>query len=361
MKTPFLSNIENWGFCDYGGQTMGGSVMKCYFCDYDGVTDVYEQYLGSKPPAYRCDRCGMVNLEQDTADLLETRDFNQKEKQIISIYIRNEFEKRGRKPPRDRLDMAFLDTIVRTYRELDALEKMDNALLNIEKLTVYVGYSFSLNLETDYPYYHCFQKEELTRIIQFLLAENLIDTETPVKAPHLPIRITSKGYARLRELKKHQKDSRQCFVAMWFTPEMANVYHKAIQPGIEYVEEGETEPRFKALAINQKEHTNDINDEIISEIRRSGFMVCDITGYRGGVYWEAGFAYGLGLEVIYTCREDWVKPRTEKLVLYDGTVRDMKQEGIHFDLEHRNRIEWKDSNLSELRERLTTRIKAVVI
>jgi len=25
-------------------------------------------------------------------------------------------------------------------------------------------------------------------------------------------------------------------------------------------------------------------------------MVCDLTGYRGGFYFEAGFAYGLGLE-----------------------------------------------------------------
>jgi len=36
-------------------------------------------------------------------------------------------------------------------------------------------------------------------------------------------------------------------------------------------------------------------------------MICDLTGYRGGVYFEAGFAYGLGLEVIYTCRKDWTK------------------------------------------------------
>ena len=340
---------------------MEGLVLKCYFCDYSGVTDVYEQYLGSKPPAYRCDRCGMVNLEQDTADLLDARNFNQKERKIISIYIRNEYERRGRKPPRERLDLVFLDRIVKIYRELDALEKMDNALLNIEKLTQYVGYSFALNREIDYPYYHCFEKDELTKIVEFLIAENLIDTGSPVKAPHHPIHITPKGYARLRELKKHQRDSRQCFVAMWFSPEMDNVYEKAIQLAIEYVEEGETEPRFKALAINKKEHTNDINDEIISEIRRSRFMVCDLTGYRGGVYWEAGFAYGLGLEVIYTCREDWTKPSIEKLVLQDGAVREVKREGIHFDLEHRNRIEWNDSDLDDFRDRLTKRIKAVIV
>ena len=44
-----------------------------------------------------------------------------------------------------------------------------------------------------------------------------------------------------------------------------------------------------------------IDDEIIGEIRRSRFLVADFThgdkGARGSVYYEAGFAYGLGLPV----------------------------------------------------------------
>ncbi len=34
------------------------------------------------------------------------------------------------------------------------------------------------------------------------------------------------------------------------------------------------------------------------------FMIADFTGHRGGVYFEAGFAHGLGIPVIWTCRED---------------------------------------------------------
>ena len=47
-------------------------------------------------------------------------------------------------------------------------------------------------------------------------------------------------------------------------------------------------------------------------------MVCDLTGYRGGVYFEAGFASGLGLPVIYTCRKDWAK--NQKLADKNGIV-----------------------------------------
>jgi nucleoside 2-deoxyribosyltransferase len=50
-----------------------------------------------------------------------------------------------------------------------------------------------------------------------------------------------------------------------------------------------------------------IDDQIIAEIRRSAFVVADFTGHRGGVYYEAGFAHGLGKRVIFTCRKDALK------------------------------------------------------
>jgi hypothetical protein len=90
-------------------------------------------------------------------------------------------------------------------------------------------------------------------------------------------------------------------------------------------------------------------------------MVCDLTGYRGGVYFEAGFAYGLGLEVIYTCREDWLETKKSKIKDKDGNDHEIVQEGIHFDLEHRNRIPWTNDNLDEFKDKLTNRIKAVII
>ena len=51
------------------------------------------------------------------------------------------------------------------------------------------------------------------------------------------------------------------------------------------------------------EHIN-IGDEIISQIRRSKFLIADFTGLRGGVNFEAGHAMGRGLPVFWTCRRD---------------------------------------------------------
>jgi nucleoside 2-deoxyribosyltransferase len=158
---------------------------------------------------------------------------------------------------------------------------------------------------------------------------------------------------------------------MWFNPdEMGKVYEKAIKPAIEYREQGKTESRFQAIKIDNVEHINDINDEIIATIRRSRFMVCDLTGYRGGVYFEAGFAHGLGIQVIYTCRDDWcfedkLRDDQDKVIetLKDSTGRAIRvrMEGVHFDLAHRNRIPWSDDKLDEFRVALENRIKAVIV
>jgi nucleoside 2-deoxyribosyltransferase len=148
------------------------------------------------------------------------------------------------------------------------------------------------------------------------------------------------------------------------------VYEKAIKPAIKYREDDSSEPRFKAIKIDNVEHVNDINDEIIAAIRRSRFMVCDLTGYRGGVYFEAGFAYGLGLPVIYTCRKDWTKEqilrskdRKKIKELYDENMKPLRvrKEGVHFDLAHRNRVEWEEDKLDEFKVKLENRIKAVII
>ena len=67
----------------------------------------------------------------------------------------------------------------------------------------------------------------------------------------------------------------------------------------------EADRHFSAQVLYQIERIKDINDEMVAQIRRSKFVVADLTGYHGGVYCEAEFTYALGLPVIYTCHEYW--------------------------------------------------------
>ena len=63
---------------------------------------------------------------------------------------------------------------------------------------------------------------------------------------------------------------------------------------------------LKYIIIDEVHQDSDqtINDAIIAEIKRSKFIVADFTNQNRGVYFEAGYAIGRGLRVIYCCNED---------------------------------------------------------
>lgn len=147
--------------------------------------------------------------------------------------------------------------------------------------------------------------------------------------------VTVEGYGFIEELTA-TPDSTQAFVAMWFSEEMDDAYKEGIKPAIK-------EAGYKPLRIDMKPDVDKIDDEIFAEVRRSRFMVADMTqgddGARGGVYFEAGFAQGLGLPVLYTCRKDRI-------------------EHLSFDTRQFYHIVWETPG--ELRKQLATRIRARV-
>jgi hypothetical protein len=108
---------------------------------------------------------------------------------------------------------------------------------------------------------------------------------------------------------------------------------------------------YKPMRIDQKEHNNKIDDEIVAEIKRSKFVVADFTSEifeenkvkkaisRGGVYFEAGYAFGLGLPVIWCCRSDLI-------------------DLVHFDTRQFAHVVWDTPE--DLAKKLYARISAVV-
>jgi nucleoside 2-deoxyribosyltransferase len=313
--------------------------------------------------------CGPIKITEMAVHRIQGKEFTEDEKHILSITLRNRSFLQGNKVPEKPLSRIDLKNLISHYQPLDPIDKMNHALLTIDRHIKNTGDKINIPLQQDLFLYQCSEPFELQTILSYLVEQGEIKAQDP-ENPHNKLWITAKGYQTLRELKKSNKESKNCFVAMWFNSEMLTVYEQAIQPAIEYIEEGAPGPRFRAVRVDNVEHVNDINDEIIAQIRRSRFMVCDLTGYRGGVYFEAGFAYGLGLPVIYTCRKDWcdedqLKDDVGNIVeaLKDSNDRpvQVRKEGVHFDLAHRNRIEWEIDKLDEFKVKLENRIQAVII
>lgn len=153
--------------------------------------------------------------------------------------------------------------------------------------------------------------------------------------------ITFAGYTHIEEANRRSTISKNAFVAMWFDESMQQVYEDAIDPGIR-------QAGYIPIRIDGKEHNNKIDDEIVAEIQRAKFVVADFAhgpkdGMRGGVYYEAGFARGLGLEVISTCE-----------------VSLLKENKIHFDTRQFNHIGWSMNDLEGFRNALSNRISATI-
>ena len=185
----------------------------------------------------------------------------------------------------------------------------------------------------------CIDIGELTSLMEYLRRCGWIECRQVFGSDgHYTCSLTVEGYTRLAEIQKNRTDSSRGFMAMWFNSSMNQAWGKGFEPGIR-------EAGYEPMRIDQKQHVNKIDDEIISEIRRAKFVVADFTqdetGARGGVYYEAGFAHGLGIPVIFTCREDCL-------------------EKIHFDIRQYNCIIWKEKDLKKLQEDLTNRITAIL-
>jgi hypothetical protein len=122
------------------------------------------------------------------------------------------------------------------------------------------------------------------------------------------------------------------FCAMWFREEVAPLWTSVIEPATRLA-------GYEPLRIDGKQHNGKIDDEIMASIRGSRFVVADFTGNRGGVYYEAGFAHGLGLPVIFMCREG---------------------DDLHFDIRQYNCIFWKPDGLEDAQQKLKNRILATL-
>jgi hypothetical protein len=144
--------------------------------------------------------------------------------------------------------------------------------------------------------------------------------------------LSIKGFLTAEALRSVKSSSAQGFVAMSFDESLRNAWTNGFDPGIRAA-------GFRPFRIDYKDYIGGITDEIMAEVRRSRFVVADYTGQVNGVYFEAGFALGLGLTVIPTCRAD-------------GAPK------LHFDIKHLNTLLW--STPAELAGGLNRRIRAVI-
>jgi hypothetical protein len=206
------------------------------------------------------------------------------------------------------------------------------------------GGSATLDKSTDFTLIDCHSKKEFDQYLTWITQAGLATWEpvatrlnasgSPITGPTIAVSLTMEGWREVQPVSRVGGIPGRCFVAMWFDPSMVDAFELGISKAV-------TDCGLPApIRIDRKEHNNQITDEIIAAIRDAEFVIADFTGNRGGVYYEAGFARGLGRPVIHCCRDTDFDER-------------------HFDTKLINHIKWSD--YTDLREKLAHRIKATII
>lgn len=217
-------------------------------------------------------------------------------------------------------------------RDPSVREKVQLLLKYLAGLSEYPGQQIQFDATHDYSVLCAKNTEEAIFYLDALHDQSLVTRVWLMGTGNTAdCTVTSAAWQELERIEKSGSDSSNAFIAMWFDASQDAV-NKSIQSAV-------TDAGYVPIRIDEVEHVNRIDDEIIARIRQSKFLVADFTGQRNGVYFEAGFMLGLGRPVIWLCNE-------------------LDLNKVHFDTRQYNTIVYTDSE--SLRSKLQFRIEAIM-
>ena len=156
--------------------------------------------------------------------------------------------------------------------------------------------------------------------------------------------IQPKGFERIDSLQlENRSNGKNVFVSMSFS-DNTKLTREALRNAII---DAEFSPEF----IDEIIHNKQIVPEMFRLIRESRFLILEISDPNYGAYYEAGYALGLGKEVIICCSKEVFNKKYES----DEEKKYAKYLCPHFDIAQKQILVWDD--YLDLRKKLTEWIK----
>lgn len=296
-------------------------MTKCKFCKSD--VNITRNNIADKFHV-ECPCCGYYQIT-GTAQEYNPKLSDPEDVILFSGYLRNNSSEEN--PQLITSDiMNDMESLIAPYKRLSVIDKINLFLRYLGESSKSLGDAVEINDETIYTKFYCRDSAELVNMWNYLEESGLSgDRAYPMCS------LSVEGWQAFEKLKEVNVESKKVFIAMSFDLPL-NAIHAAIVEACDVC-------GFKGFRVDSEDHTDKICDKIIVDIKESRFVIADFTQQKAGVYFEAGFARGLGLKVIWTCKDE-------------------EKDNLHFDIRQYNFIFWK--NPEDLRKRLEDRIKAVI-
>ncbi|WP_291982800.1 hypothetical protein [Candidatus Accumulibacter sp. ACC005] len=276
----------------------------------------------------KCPRCGKFTITQTVLRTLGERQVATK----LSAWIRNRNEKVSTIPE---ISRASIESIISSFPILSVIDKQALLLEIFGRRSKYPGSSVPFDSSLDFPLIWGENPNELEFHLKALITRGLVQAGNQQKAAFAEgspeYILTAAGWTYLDDLNRPRSISTQAFVAMSFDAELTSAWKDGIKPAIERA-------RYSAFRTDAQPSVDRIDVRIMAEIKRSHLVVADVTRQRPGVYFEAGYAIGLGIPVYWCVRKDDLQ-------------------NVHFDTRQYNHIVWE--NPDDLRAQLYDFIYAV--
>lgn len=265
---------------------------------------------------YNCPRCGSFSI---SFEALQDIDFDEdpSTRAILSYWIRTHQSNVLLQLTREKIKDILESTSLPKPREQanNLILWMGNTLTKPQQKT-------SISLTSLTSIIGAYDKMNVFYIAEHLSNDHLI-VEEDIKIGSIPklfkAQLTFKGWERYDELQRLTKDSRLAFMAMQFDNEvLAKIFNKVIKVAV-------LQTGFEIRKLDEEKRAGLIDDKLRVEIRRSKFLIADLTDENNGAYWEAGYAEGLGMPVIYICEE-----------------QKFEEKKTHFDTNHHLTVLWKE-------------------
>ena len=200
-----------------------------------------------------------------------------------------------------------------TGAALSLRERGDRVLLLMDRLAT----EFSVPLVLDATLMTLAQawsatgaSEALWSVLRDLERRSCVDLTSRVSAegPEQRLTILPEGQEHLVALRtmvkptQGQNLSQTVYVAQWHHGDAQAIFERAIAPAAAV-------HKLQALRLDRSKTGNRPVGESLPAIRQARAVVVEMTGEAksmppGGLWFEAGFAAGLGAQIIWTCRDD---------------------------------------------------------
>ena len=301
----------------------------CYICGKD-ATKSGPHALGPDHahPSYRvnCERCGKYEIDIGLAStILEER----------LAYVLSGITKRsdGRIVLNRENIKSLIDGAIYPH---DLIEYIDAFVFLLHEKADSMDKGVSFRKLRDYPLIFCKSPEEFYSVAKKASEIGYVEMRAENVGGEFWARLDIKGWERLVELRrKGPVNGNEAFMAMPFGDRILDsVFLEHWRTAIHYT-------GFDLKRVSDLQTAGLIDDQIRVRIRNAKFLLAELTGNNNGVYWEAGYAEGLGKPVIYLQRKD------------EG--EEIKS---HFDTNHHVTIFWNMGSLDQAKEQLKSTIRA---